>query len=421
MSPARIKSVRASIAIDSRAEKTIYVEVVTDAASGMCSAPRGAPLSVAAYEAPSYPPGGVYEAIRLVNEEIAPRLKGLDARRQEQIDQRLKEIDGTPNFRRIGGNTSTAVSIAVARAAANGLGLSLYRYLGTPFSSTLSLPLVNLIGGGPHAIDGVVPDFQEHHLVPVNAKSMRDVLDSCRLAYQKLREKCMRDDSNWTGGMDDEGAWAPNMTDWRALELMTAVANEVDQEIGVKMRLGIDCAAEHLWNCKRQVYDYKREHIERNPEEQKEYISKLIESFPIYYVEDIARADDFETFAEITRKYGNKVLVCGDDLLACNIDRLATAAKMGACNSLIIKVNMTGTLTDTYRVVRFAVLSGYMPIQSRRSGETEDTTIADLAVAWNCPLNKFAFAQSGAPKQNRLLRIEEELDDMARMPTLPFL
>jgi enolase len=409
------------LAIDTRTERTIEVHVSTDGGFGSCASPKGAPLSVSAHEIQAYPPGGVNEAIRLVNSEIAPQMKGLDAQEQERIDQKLKEIDGTPNFRRIGGNTSTALSIAVARAAADSLGQSLYKYLGKSSSSALSVPLVNLIGGGPHARDGVVPDFQEHHLVPVNAKSMKDILDACILARAKLREKCMKDDADWAGGMDDEGAWAPNMNDWRALELLTEVAEEVNQEIGVKMLLGIDCAAEHLWDEKKQVYAYKRERTERTAEDQKEYISKLIESFPIYYVEDIAETSDFQTYVDITRRHGNRILVCGDDLFACNAERLAKAAKLGACNSLIVKVNMVGTLTDTYRVVRSAIGLGYVPIQSRRSGETDDTTIADLTVAWNCPLNKFGFAQSGVAKQNRLLRIEEELGHMIEMPHLPFL
>jgi len=413
------KDVRAGLAIDTRTERTIEVEVITEGGGfGRSAAPRGAPLSVAKFEVPSYPPGGVYEAIKIVNEEIAQRLRGMDAKEQELIDYTLKEIDGTANFRRIGANTSTAISIAVAKAAADTLGLPLYRYLGTPFSSTLSVPLANLLGGGPHARPGVAPDFQEHQLVPMNAKSMKDVIDSCILAYLKIREKCMKEDPNWAGGKDDEGAWVPNMTDWRALEILTEVADEVKDETGIKMMLGIDCAMEQLWDEKKQVYIYKREGKERSREEQIEYIAQLIDTFPLYHVEDIAESNDFEAFAEITKRYGNKVLVDGDDLLSCNIDRLKKAVEMNACNSLIIKVNMAGTLTDTFRVVEFAHNHGYVPIKSCRSGETEDTAIADIAVAWNCPLNKFAFAEKGAAKQNQLLRIERELGSKAKMPNL---
>ena len=417
-----IKDVRAGLAIDTRAERTIEVTVITEGGGiGVSSAPRGAPLSRGVFEAPSYPPGGVFQAIKIVNEEIAPKLRGLDAKDQEYIDSLLREIDGTPNFARIGGNTATVISIAVAKAAANTLGLPLYRYLGTPFSTTLTVPLANLLGGGPHARYGVAPDFQEHQLVPVNCKSMQDVIDSCILAYQKIREKCERIDPNWTGGKDDEGAWVPNITDWQALEILTEVADEVKDEIGIKMLLGLDCAAEGLWNKEKRVYVYKREGKERTREEQIEYICRLLDTFPIYHVEDIAESNDFEAFAEINKRYGHKVLIDGDDLIACNLERLKKAVEMKACNSFIVKVNMTGTLTDTYRVVEFAHRHGITPIKSCRSGETEDTVIADLAVAWGCPLNKFAFAEKGAPKMNRLLQIERELGKKAKMPKLPLI
>lgn len=415
-----IKDTKAGLAIDTRAERTIEVTVVTEGGGvGTSSAPKGAPLSRGVLEAPSFPKGGVYQAIKMVNEEIAPKLKGMDAKDQECIDHLLREIDGTPNFERLGGNTATVISIAVAKAAADTLQLPLYRYLGTPFSSTLSVPLANLLGGGPHARPGIAPDFQEHQLIPMNAKSMKDVIDSCILAYQKIKEKCWTADPNWAGGKDDEGAWVPNITDWQACEILTEVADEVRDEIGIKMMLGLDCAAEGLWNKEKQVYVYKREGKERTREEQIEYICQLLDRFPIYYVEDIAESNDFEAFVEITKKYGNRVLVCGDDLIACNLERLKKAVEMRACNSLIIKVNMTGTLTDTYRVVQFACRHGWTTIKSCRSGETEDAVIADLAVAWDCPLNKFAFAEKGTPKQNRLLQIERELGSIAKMPKLP--
>jgi len=419
MSRGIIKKLKARKVIDTRAEDTIEVEVLTvEGATGRSAAPKGAPASKGVWEAPAYPPGGVDETIKLVNEAIAPRLKGMNALDQELVDETLHEIDGTTNFSKLGGNAATAISIAVAKAASTELDIPLYRYLGGVFADQMSVPIANVIGGGPHARIALAPDFQEHQVVPMNAKSIREAIDAVVLSYKKAREFCINRDATWTGGKDDEGAWVPNLTDWEVLEILEKVGEEVKDEMGVEMRLGLDCAVGTLWDEKREVYVYPREAVERDTNKQMEHICELIERFNLYHIEDFVHDDDFDSFKELTKKYGNRALIDGDDLFACDLNRLKKGVEMAAANSLIIKVNMSGTLTDTWKVVKFAHLNGYVPIKSCRSGETEDATIAHLAVALNCPLNKFAVGEKGATKLNELIRISEELGSQAKMPHL---
>lgn len=416
-----IKSIKARKVVDTRTMYTIEVDITTEGGFGRATAPLGAPASRSEWEPPAYPPDGIDEAIEKVNDEIAPKLIGLDASRQELIDHVLREIDGTPNFARIGGNTAIVVSIATAKAAASALGLPLYRYLGTPFASELSIPIANIIGGGPHASKGKAPDFQEHQIIPVGAKSMVDAIHAVVLAHRKTKELCMRKDPEFTGGYDCEGAWIPHITDREALEMLIQVRESIRDETGVETYLGIDCAAGSLWDKDKEIYVYKREGVKRSRDEQLEYISELIETFPLYFVEDPFHDDDYESFKELTKKYGNKHLICGDDLFSTNFNRLLKGIKMDAANSVMIKENAVGTLTDTYRTVELARRHGYVVVKSCRSGETEDTAIAHLAIAWGCPFNKFAVAEKGAAKLNELLRIEEELGPQAKMPTLRIL
>lgn len=414
-----IRDLKARKVIDTRAEETIEVEVTTVmGAVGRCAAPKGAPASRGEWEAPSYPRGGVNEAIKVVNELVAPKLKGMSALDQESVDATLHEVDGTKNLSRLGGNAAAATSIAVARAAASSLQVPLYKYIGGPFAHQMSVPLANILGGGPHARKGVAPDYQEHQVAPLNTKSMREAVEVCVLAYRKTRELCLKKDQTWSGGKDDEGAWVPSMTDFEALEILEKVCQEVKDETGVKMGLGLDCASGNLWDKKRRVYVYAREGVERSTEKQLEHIEKLIERFNLYYVEDFVHDDDYESYVKLTKKYGKKMLICGDDLFACDAERLKKGVEAGAANSLIVKVNMSGTLTDTWNVVNYAHSNGYMPIKSCRSGETEDISISQLAVAWSCPLNKFGVGEKGAAKMNELVRISEELGPRARMPNL---
>jgi enolase len=408
--------------VDTRAEMSIEVDVIAEYSVGRASAPLGAPGSRGEFEPPAYPDGGVDAAIEIVDTLLTPRLAGEDVFEQARVDLLLLEIDGTKNYARIGGNTAMVVSLAVAKAAAHGLGIPLYRCLGTPFNNELSYPISNIIGGGPHARVGMVPDMQEHQMIPVSAETMSEAVWAVVEAWHRVGEICKERYPEFNGATDDESAWVPSITDWEALEILSEVAEELRTKSGVDMRLGLDVAAANFWDPKRELYVYHQEGVERTPKEQLAYISKIIDTFPMYYVEDFVHDDDYQSYVEMTERYGQKLLICGDDLFCTNTERLVKGLKMGAANSLIIKTNQTGTLTDAWRTVDMAKKNGYMPIKSCRSGETEDTAIAQLAVAWGCPANKFAVGGKGPTKLNELLRIEEELGTgVARMPDLPYL
>jgi enolase len=408
--------------VDSRGEMSVEVDVLAEYSVGRASAPLGAPGSRGEFEPPAYPKGGVDAAIDVVHTKIRPSLLGEDVLEQRKVDGRLRELDGTKNYSRIGGNTAMVVSLAVAKAAASGLDIPLYRYLGAPFRCELSYPIANIIGGGPHARLGVVPDMQEHQMIPVNAKTMSEAVWSVVQSWHRVGDICKERYPDFNGASDDESAWVPSITDWEALEILNEVAQEIQEERGVEMRLGLDVAAANFWDKERQLYVYQQEGVERTTEEQLEYISKIIDTFPMYYVEDFVHDDDYDSYVKMTKEYGNKLLICGDDLFSTNAQRLAKGIKVGAANSLIIKTNQTGTLTDAWQTVTLAKNNGYMPIKSCRSGETEDPAIAHLAVAWGCPANKFAVGGKGPVKLNELLRIEEELTpQVARMPELPYL
>lgn len=418
----RIVDLLARKVVDTRGEMSIEVDVLAEYSIGRASAPLGAPGSRGEFEPPAYPQGGVEAATEVVDTLLKPRLLGEDVLEQEKVDGLLREIDGTKNYARIGGNTAMVVSLAVAKAAADGLDIPLYRYLGSPFNNELSYPISNIIGGGPHARVGIAPDMQEHQMIPVNAETMSDAVWAVVEAWHRVGEICKERYPDFNGATDDESAWAPSITDWEALEILAEVGQEILAKRGVEMRLGLDVAAANFWDTERQLYVYHQEGVERSTEEQLEYISKIIETFPMYYVEDFVHDDDYESYVAMTKKYGRKLLICGDDLFCTNRDRLAKGLSMGAANSLIIKTNQTGTLTDAWRTVDMARKNGYVPIKSCRSGETEDTAIAHLAVAWCCPANKFAVGGKGPTKLNELLRIEEELTpQVARMPELPYL
>lgn len=309
----------------------------------------------------------------------------------------------------------------MAKAAADYLKIPLYRYLGTPLSTRMCYPIGNTIGGGSHAGRGKAPDMQEHQLIPINAKNQAEATVVATKAWQKTRKYLEENYSNFTGGMDDEGALVPGISDWESLEVLAKIAEEVEDETGVEMRLGIDVAAVGLWDEEEEVYKWPQEGVERTTGEQIEFMKEIAETFPMYFMEDMFHDDDFESHAEINREYGDEILVCGDDLTACSYERLKKAIELDAVNSIIVKVNMTGTLSDTYRVVNLAHKNQITPVKSCRSGETEDSVISQLAVAWECPLHKFAVSQKGGPKGNELLRIEEDAGrKIAQKPKLPF-
>ncbi len=410
-----IEDVKARKILNSRGEATIEVEITTTEGFGVASAPSGASKGKA--EAVAFPPGGVDEAVKKVEELIAPELIGLNADEQEEIDDLLHELDGTENFMNIGGNTAYAVSLAVADAAANSYTIPLFQYLGGYLACNLPYPLGNVLGGGKHAL-GKVPDIQEFLVLPIGAPSFMAAAEANVKVHRRLRDLLVQVDPYFTGGKGDEGAWAPNISNEKALEVVSKACIEVSNEVGFECRAGLDVASSSLWDPKKQRYVYKNEGVERDSGEQLEYILDLIERYKLIYVEDPFHEEDFDSFSELTSKVSG-CLICGDDLFVTNVKRLSIGIEKKAGNAIIIKMNQVGTLTDTWNTTKLAKESGYVPIVSHRSGETPASHIAHLAVGFSCPIIKTGvIGGERVAKINELIYIEEILGGKAKMARL---
>ena len=412
---ALIEDVAARKIINSRGDPTIEVDVTTVDGCGSASAPSGASTGKA--EAIPFPQGGVDEAIKKVEELVAPEIIGLYADEQQEVDKILRELDGTENFQNIGGNTAFAVSLAVADAASNSYGLPLYQYLGGFLATDLPYPLGNVVGGGKHAL-GKATDIQEFLVLPVGAPSFSAAFAANTKMHKKLREILKKTDSTFTGGKGDEGAWAPNVTNDQALEAVFTACKEVSAEVGFECRPGLDVASSSLWEPKKKSYVYTRDGVSRDQGEQIDYILGLIKKYNLVYVEDPVHEDDFQGFTELTRK-SSGCLICGDDLFVTNVKRLSQGIKAGSGNAIIIKMNQVGTLTETWDTTKLALENGYVPVVSHRSGETASPHIAHLAVAFKAPMIKTGVVGGERiAKLNELLRIEEGLGEKARMAKL---
>jgi len=410
-----IEDLTARAILNSRGEKTIEVSVLTINGLGSASAPSGASTGKA--EAIPFPEGGVDEAVKKVEDLIAPEIIGLSAEEQEEIDSLLRDLDGTENFRIIGGNTAYAISLAVADAAANSYDLPLFQYLGGYLASELPYPLGNVLGGGKHAL-GKVPDIQEFLVLPIGAPMFSSAAEANVSVHKKLKDRLTKADPYFTGGRGDEGAWAPNVSNEKALEVVAEACEEVSKEVGFECRAGLDVASSSLWDPQKQRYIYTRDGVSRDTGEQLEYISSLIEKYRLIYVEDPFHEEDFESFKELTSKAHN-CLISGDDLFVTNVGRLTQGIKEHAGNAIIIKMNQVGTLTDTWKTTRLAKENGYVPIVSHRSGETTAFHIAHLAVAFNAPVIKTGVVGGERiAKINELIRVGETLGDRARMARL---
>jgi len=400
---------------DSRGEETIEVDVITASGFGRSSAPAGASKGKA--EAVSYPKGGVDQAIMRVKEVVAPELIGMETDQQEEIDSLLHEIDGTTDFSNIGGNTAYAVSLANAEAAANSYGLTLFQHLAGHSVNELPFPLGNVLGGGRHA-RGKAPDIQEFLVLPLKAKTFLEAAKINTLLHQKVGSLLKKTDATQAVGKGDEGAWAPNIMNEDALETVAKACEGVSGDFGVECRIGLDFAASTLWDSKENCYVYVQDRTRKDSGEQLDYVLSLIKKYNLVYVEDPFNEDDFENFAALAKKVKG-CLVCGDDLFVTNKQRLAQGLSLEAANAIIIKVNQVGTLTDAWETTRVAKKAKYTPIISHRSGETTDTKIAHLAVAFNCPIIKTGIAGGERiAKINELIRIEENLGKKARMSTI---
>jgi len=412
----KISRILAREILDSRGNPTVEVDVFLDSgAMGRADVPSGA--STGAFEALELRDGderyggkGVRKAVGNVMEEIAPRLVGMDAVRQAEIDNLLIELDGTEDKSRLGANAILAVSMAVARASAAELGMPLYAYLGGVEAEVLPVPMMNILNGGEHADNNL--DIQEFMILPWGPQSFHDALRAGVEVYHALRG-VLRGKGLGTG-IGDEGGFAPDLENNRAaLELIMEAVGEAGYEPGKEVALALDVAATELFEQGR--YIFPGEGREFGTAELIEYYRDLVSSFPIVSIEDGMAEDDWEGWVQLTSNLGDKVRLIGDDLFVTNLRRLKRGIEEKAANAILIKLNQIGTLTETLEVMRVAGEADYLRVISHRSGETEDTFIADLAVATNC-----GFIKTGAPartdrvsKYNQLLRIEEVLGKAA--------
>lgn len=408
-----IKSVRGRQILDSRGNPTIEVEVVLeDESTGRAAVPSGA--STGEYEAIELRDGGrrwmgkgVSKAIRNVNETIAPEIKGKDATSQAEIDNLLIELDGTANKQKLGANAILGVSLAAAKAAANSLKLPLYRYLGGLEAKILPVPMMNVLNGGKHADNNV--DLQEFMIMPIGASSFEEALCIACETFHSL--KMVLREKHYNTAVGDEGGFAPNLSSNReALDVIMEAINRVGYKGGEDIALALDPAASSFYEDGKYTLRAEKK-PERSSEEIVEYYEKLVADFPIFSIEDGLAEDDWQGWKILTEKLGGKIQLVGDDLFVTNTRRLKKGIELGVANSILIKLNQIGTLTETIKAIEMAKRCGYTAVISHRSGETEDTTISDLAVAMGTGQIKAGSCSrtDRTGKYNQLLRIEEEL------------
>ncbi|MGV7217388.1 phosphopyruvate hydratase [Bradyrhizobium sp. UFLA05-112] len=406
--------------LDSRGNPTVEVDVVLeDGSLGRAAVPSGA--STGAHEAVELRDGdkarylgkGVSKAVGAVNGEIYEALSGMDVEHQVQIDQVMIDLDGTPNKSRLGANAILGVSLASAKAAAQSLDMPLYRYVGGTSARVLPVPMMNIINGGVHADNPI--DFQEFMILPVGATSFAEGLRYGAEVFHTLKSELKKAGHNTNVG--DEGGFAPNLPSAdAALEFVMNAIGKAGFKAGSDVVLGLDCASTEFF--KNGKYVYEGEGKTRSISEQAKYLADLVSRYPIVTIEDGMSEDDMDGWKELTDLIGKKCQLVGDDLFVTNVKRLSEGIKAGRANSILIKVNQIGTLTETLAAVEMAHKAGYTSVMSHRSGETEDSTIADLAVATNCgQIKTGSLARSDrTAKYNQLLRIEQQLGKQAVYP-----
>ncbi|AOG01315.1 MAG: phosphopyruvate hydratase [Blastomonas fulva] len=408
-----IMDIHARQILDSRGNPTVEVDVLLeDGSFGRAGVPSGA--STGAYEAVEKRDGdmtmylgkGVTQAVDMVNSEIFEAIVGLDAEDQRDIDMAMIGLDGTENKSRLGANAILGVSLAVAKAAADARGLPLYSYVGGVSAHVLPVPMMNIINGGEHADNPI--DFQEFMIMPVGADSLAEAVRWGSEIFHTLKKGLH--EKGLATAVGDEGGFAPNLASTRAaLDFIMASVEKAGFKPGENVVLALDCAATEFF--RNGKYEISGEGLSLSPTEMADYLGKLCDEYPIRSIEDGMSEDDFEGWLAVTELLGNKVQLVGDDLFVTNPERLAMGIEKGLANSLLVKVNQIGTLTETLEAVSMAHRAGYTAVMSHRSGETEDATIADLAVATNCgQIKTGSLARSDRlAKYNQLIRIEEEL------------
>ena len=403
--------------LDSRGNPTVEVEVTLDDGSfARAIVPSGA--STGAFEAVELRDGevdrylgkGVTKAVAHVNEEIADAVIGMDATDQRSLDAEMIDLDGTPNKGRLGANAILGVSLAAARAAAESVELPLYRYVGGVNANVLPTPMMNILNGGVHADNNV--DFQEFMIMPVGAPTFAEGLRWCAEIYHTLKK--VLHDAGLGGGGGDEGGFAPNLkTNEEPLKYISEACEKAGYKPGVDIMFAMDPASTEYYDAERGVYVLAGEGVEYTSEEMVDYWEKLVDKYPIISIEDGMAEEDWDGWKLLTDRIGDRVQLVGDDLFVTNSERLKKGIELGVANAILVKVNQIGSLTEAMEAIQMAKQAGYACVMSHRSGESEDTTIADLSVACNAGQIK-----TGAPcrsdriaKYNQLIRIEEELAD----------
>lgn len=419
-----IVKVHARQILDSRGNPTIEVDVVTEnGILGRAAVPSGA--STGEHEAvelrdggKNYMGKGVLKAVENVNTVLAQEIVGMSVFEQNLIDQTMLEADGTPNKSKLGANAILGVSLAVAKAAANELGLPLYRYIGGVSANTLPVPMMNIINGGSHSDAPIA--FQEFMIMPVKAQNFTHAMQMGTEIFHHLKK--VLHDRGLSTAVGDEGGFAPNLAGGTedALDTIKKAVEKAGYKFGDEVMIALDCAASEFYVDGK--YDYSKfegpNGKVRTSKEQAEYLAELAAKYPIISIEDGMYEDDWDGWKYLTELIGNKTQLVGDDLFVTNVQRLSTGIEKGIANSILVKVNQIGTLTETIAAVNMAHNAGYTSVMSHRSGETEDNTIADLAVALNCGQIKTGSASRSdrMAKYNQLLRIEEELGNVAYFP-----
>lgn len=409
--------------LDSRGNPTVEVEVFLEGgAMGRAAVPSGA--STGAFEAVELRDGGdrymgkgVMKAVDNVNEIIAPEIIGLDARDQVFIDNLMIELDGTHNKSKLGANAILGVSMAIAKAAAEESGLPLYQYIGGTNAKTMPVPMMNIINGGKHADNSV--NIQEFMIMPVGAETFRHCVQMCAEVFHNL--KIVLSDKGYSTAVGDEGGFAPNLkSDEEAIQVIIEAIEKAGYKPGDDFRIAIDAAATEMYEKETGTYYFWKSDIRYTRQEMVDFWVDIVAKYPVISLEDALDEDDWEGWKILTETLGDKIQLVGDDLFVTNVERLSKGIDMGVGNSILIKVNQIGTLTETLDAIQMANRAGYTAVISHRSGETEDTTISDLVVAMNAGQIK-----TGAPsrtdrvaKYNQLLRIEEELETTAIYPGL---
>ncbi|MBQ8585096.1 MAG: phosphopyruvate hydratase [Butyricicoccus sp.] len=414
--------------LDSRGNPTVevevYVEADTGAFMGRAAVPSGASTGI--FEACELRDGdksrylgkGVQKAVDAVNGEIAEEIIGMNALDQQLIDRTMIELDGTPNKTRLGANAILGVSMAVAKAAAEALGMPLYNYIGGFNAKTMPVPMMNILNGGAHATNNV--EIQEFMIMPVSATSFKECLRMCAEVFHTLKG-VLKKNGTPAAGVGDEGGYAPNLKkDEDALKVIVEAIEAAGYKPGDDFRIAIDAASSEWWNDEEKCYIQPKSGRKMTQQQLVKMWKGFAEKYPIISLEDGMAEEDWEGWAMLTKALGDKIQLVGDDLFVTNVSRLSKGIELGVANSILIKVNQIGSLTETMDAIQMANRAGYTAVISHRSGETDDTTIADIAVALNAGQIK-----TGAPsrtdrvaKYNQLLRIEEELGEIAQYPGL---